>query len=114
MALMKEGSGGVLLFILPLGEQQRYTIRLHFQASNNVVEYEALKNSLCCTVELGIRCLNVRGDSRLVVGQVMKDSECSDPRMAAYCKEVRQLEDSFDSLELNHILRQDNEVTYTL
>lgn len=105
MALMKEGSGGGLFFILPLGEQQRYTIRIHFQASNNVVEYEALKNSLCITVELGIRCLNVRGDSRLVVGQVMKDSECSDPRMAAYYKEVRRLEDRFDSLELNHILR---------
>ena len=31
--------------------------------------------------------------------------------MATYCHEVRQLEDKFDSLELNHIPRWLNEAT---
>jgi len=35
-----------LLFISPLGVHMRYMIRLHFAASNNMVEYEALVNSL--------------------------------------------------------------------
>ena len=34
--------------------------------------------------------------------------------MAAYCQEVRQLEDKFDGLELNHISRQLNEADDTL
>ncbi|XP_066333924.1 uncharacterized protein [Miscanthus floridulus] len=34
--------------------------------------------------------------------------------MAAYCQEVRQLEDKFDGLELNRIPRQLNEVADTL
>ncbi|RLN25521.1 uncharacterized protein C2845_PM07G11830 [Panicum miliaceum] len=34
--------------------------------------------------------------------------------MVAYCQEVRQLEEKFDSLELNHILRRLNEAVDTL
>ena len=39
----------------------------------------------------------------------MKDSNCHDPKMEAYCKLVRHLEDKFDGLELNHIARKFNE-----
>jgi ribonuclease HI len=41
----------------------RYVIHLHFPASNNVAEYEALVNGLCIAVELGVRRLDARGDS---------------------------------------------------
>ena len=44
----------------------------------------------------------------------MKESSCHNAKMAAYCHEVRQLEDKFDGLELNHILRRLNEVAYTV
>ena len=39
----------------------------------------------------------------------MKESSCHNAKMAAYYQEVRQLEDKFDDLELNHILRLLNE-----
>jgi hypothetical protein len=39
----------------------------------------------------------------------MKNSHCRDPKMEAYCDEVRRLEDKFYGLELNHIARQYNE-----
>jgi hypothetical protein len=61
------------------------------------------------TIELGVRHLDVHGDSRLMIDQVMKDSSCHDPKMKAYCKEVRRLEDKFHGLELNHIARRYNE-----
>ena len=41
-SLMKTGAGAGLLFISPLGVHMRYVIRIHFAASNNVAEYEAL------------------------------------------------------------------------
>ena len=44
----------------------------------------------------------------------MKESSCHNAKMAAYCHEVLQLEDKFDGLELNHILRRLNEVADTL
>jgi len=85
-SLMKTRAGVGLLFISTLGIHMRYVIRIHFAASNNVVEYEVLVNGLKITIELGVRCLDVRGDSQLVIDQVMKASNCHDPKMEAYCK----------------------------
>jgi hypothetical protein len=84
-------------------------LRLHFPASNNVAEYEALVNGLRIAIELGVRRLDARGDSQLVIDQVMKNSHCRDRKMDAYCNEVRRLEDKFCGLELNHIARRYNE-----
>jgi ribonuclease HI len=98
-----------LLFISPLGKHVRYVIRLHFPASNDVAEYEALVNGLRIAAELGVRRLNARGDSQLVIDQVMKNSHCRDRKMEAYCDEVRRLEDKFYGLELNHVARRYNE-----
>ena len=108
-SLMKTGAGAGLLFISPLGVHMRYMVRLHFATSNNMAEYEALINGLQVAIELGARRLDVRGDSRLVIDQVMKESNCLDPKMEAYCKLVRRLEDKFDGLELNHVARKYNE-----
>ena len=92
----------------------RYMVRLHFAASNNVAEYEALINGLQVAIELGARRLDVRGDSWLVIDQVMKESNCLDPKMEAYCKLVRRLEDKFDGLELNHVAWKYNEAANEL
>jgi ribonuclease HI len=108
-SLMKTGVGAGLLFISPLGKHLRYVLRLHFPASNNVAEYEALVNGLRIAIELGVRRLDARGDSQLVIDQVLKNSHYRDPKMEAYCDEVRRLEDTFYGLELNHIARRYNE-----
>jgi ribonuclease HI/transposase InsO family protein len=108
-SLMKTRAGAGLLFISPLRKHVRYVIRLHFPASNNVVEYEALVNGLRIAVELGVRRLDARGDSQLIIDQVMKNSHCRDRKMEAYCDEVRRLEDKFYGLELNNVARRYNE-----
>jgi ribonuclease HI len=107
-SLMKTRAGAGLLFISPLGKHVRYVIRLHFPASNNVAEYEALVNGLRIAVELGVRCLDAHGDSQLVIDQVMKNSHCRDRKMEAYCDEVWRLEDKFYRLELNHVAQRYN------
>ena len=62
-SLMKTGAGAGLLFISPLGVHVRYMIQLHFAASNNAAEYEALVNGLQIAIELGVWRLNIQGDS---------------------------------------------------
>jgi ribonuclease HI len=52
-SLMKTGEGVGLLFISPLEKHLRYVLRLHFPASNNMAEYEALVNRLRNAIELG-------------------------------------------------------------
>jgi hypothetical protein len=46
--------GGVVLISLK-GDQLLYVIRLRFCATNNLVAYEALINSLCITIELRVQ-----------------------------------------------------------
>ena len=58
-SLMKTGAEAGLLFISPLGVHMRYVIRIHFVASNNVAEYEALVNGLKIAIELGVQRLDV-------------------------------------------------------
>jgi hypothetical protein len=87
-SVMKEGAGVGLVFISPLGVCMEYMVRLHFLASNNAAEYEALINGLRIAVELGIKRHEIRGDLELVVNQVMKDKNRVDPKMAAYCQAI--------------------------
>ena len=62
-SLMKKGTDVGLVFVSPLGVHMRYMVCLHFPFSNNVAEYEALINCLRIAIELGIRRLDVQGDS---------------------------------------------------
>jgi ribonuclease HI len=92
------------VLISPKGDRLLYIIRLHFRATNNVVEYKALVNGLCIATLLGIQWLYIRGDSVLIINQVMGESNYHDSRMAAYQQEVKRLEEKFDGFELHHIL----------
>ena len=85
-----------------------YANRLHFWATNNIVEYEALIHGHRIASKMGAHHLFIRGESELVVSQVMKEASCHDSKIAAYCNEVRKLKERFDGLELHHILRWDN------
>jgi ribonuclease HI len=58
---MKTRVGTGLLFISPLGGHMRYVVRLHFLMSSNMVEYKALLYGLRIAIEIGIKCLDVRG-----------------------------------------------------
>jgi ribonuclease HI len=108
-SVMKTGTGAGLLFISPLREHMRYAVRLHFPASNNMAEYEAFLCGLRISIETGIKRLDARGDSQLVIDQVMKNASRHDDKMEAYCNAVRALEDKFYGIELNHIPRRYNE-----
>jgi hypothetical protein len=74
-----------------------------------MAKYEALLCGLKIAIEIGVKRLDVRGDSQLVIGQVMKNASCHDDKMEAYCKAVRALEDKFYGIELNHVPRRYNE-----
>jgi ribonuclease HI len=106
---MKIGAGAGLHFISPLVEHMRYAVRLHFQESNKMAEYETLLCGLKIAIETGIKRLDIRGDSQLVIDQVMENVCCHDDKMEAYCNAVQALEDKFYDIKLNHVPRRYNE-----
>ena len=54
-SVMALGSGAGVVLISPDESRLRYAIRLHFSASNNAAEYEALINGLRIAIELVLR-----------------------------------------------------------
>ena len=52
-SIMAPGSGAGVVLISLDGSRLCYAIRLHFLASNNTAEYEALINGLHIAIELG-------------------------------------------------------------
>ena len=82
---MAPGSGAGVVLISPDGSRLHYAICLHFSASNNATEYEALINGLRIAIELGATRLYIRDNLELVVDQIMKKASYKSPLMAAYC-----------------------------
>jgi ribonuclease HI len=95
----------------PKGENFMYVLQMHFPASNNAAEYEALLHGLRIAMTLDIRRLKVHKDSMLVINQANKEWSCLDDKMLLYCQELHKLENNFDGLKYLHILRGKNEVT---
>jgi ribonuclease HI len=53
--LQLQGTGAGILVTSPKGESFKYVMQMHFLASNNAAEYEALLHVLRIAMALGIR-----------------------------------------------------------
>ncbi|XP_072146368.1 uncharacterized protein [Setaria viridis] len=71
-ALNLEGAGAGVLFISPKSEQLKYVLQIHYKATNNDTEYEALIHGLRIAALLGIKHILAFGDSKVVIEQVNK------------------------------------------
>ena len=56
-----------VILVSPKRGKFQYVVRLHFPASNNIAEYEALISGLYIAIDIGATRLYVYGDSKLVV-----------------------------------------------
>ena len=54
----------------PTGEELSYVLQIHFQATNNMAEYEALLHGLRIAKEIGVKHIICCGYSDLVAQQV--------------------------------------------
>jgi ribonuclease HI len=100
-ALNFEGASAGVPFISPQGEQLKYVLQIHYKASNNSTEYEALIHRLRIAVSLGIKRLLAFGDSKVVIEQVNKEWDCVKDTMDAYCTEIHKLEGHIEGIEFS-------------
>ncbi|XBI53409.1 hypothetical protein VPH35_035643 [Triticum aestivum] len=106
---MRSGLGAGIVLTSPKGDKLIYTLRIHFTASNNVAEYEALVHGLRLAKELGIRRILCYGDSDLVVQQSSGDWDARDANMASYRFLIQQISGYFEGCEFLHVRRADND-----
>jgi ribonuclease HI len=103
------GLGAGVVLTSPKGDKLQYVLQMHFRASNNVAEYEALVHGLKMAKQIGIRRILCFGDSDLVTHQVSGDWDAKDANMASYRFYVQQLSGFFEGCEFHHVPRASNE-----
>src|SRR3954463_3341848 len=111
---MKSGQGAGVVLTSPRGDQLCYVLQIHFAASNNVAEYEALVHGIKLAKEIGIRNIECFGDSDLVVQQCTGTWDAKDANMASYRFLVQQLRGYFEGCEFHHEPRANNEAADAL
>jgi ribonuclease HI len=110
-ASSREGAGAGVVFVSPAQETIPLSYKLEFEATNNVVEYEALVLGLRAVREMGIREVAVFGNAELVVQQIRNAYQAKHPQ--AY--EVWDLVDSlFSAFNISFIPREKNTVADSL
>src|SRR3954466_9478633 len=98
-SMLRNGLGARIVLTSPKKDQLKYVLQIHFAASNNVAEYEALVHGLKMAKEIGIRQILCFGDSDLVVQQVLGHWDALDANMALYRFHVRKSSGYFDGCE---------------
>jgi ribonuclease HI len=103
------GLGAGVVLTSPKGDKLQYVLQMHFRASNNVAEYEALVHGPKMAKQIGIRRILCFGDSDLVTHQVSGDWDAKDANMASYRFYVQLLSGFFEGCEFHHVPRANNE-----
>ena len=77
--------GGVGIVLNKMeGERIDLSYKLDFKVLNNEAEYEALILGLLATLNIGISCLCIKGDSKMVVKQTTRDYALKEHGLASY------------------------------
>jgi ribonuclease HI len=94
-ASSREGAGVGIIFVSPTQETISLSYKLEFEATNNVVEYEALTLGLRAAKDMGIKEIAVFGDAELIIQQIKNIYQAKHPRLRSYRNEAWDLIDSF-------------------
>ncbi|RVW75495.1 Gypsy retrotransposon integrase-like protein 1, partial [Vitis vinifera] len=107
------GYGIGVLLISPHGDHIPRSVRLAFSdrhpATNNIVEYEACILGLETALELGIRQMEVFGDSNLVLRQIQGEWKTRDVKLRPYHAYLELLVARFEGLRYTHLPRAQNQ-----
>jgi len=114
-AYSRKGNVVGVLLVSPKGSLIPLSFKLEFEATNNVVEYEALLLGLQAAINLNIGCLTVFGDSELVVKQIRNQCQTKHPRLKASRNEVWDLiENFFLAFNIQFLRRDRNQMAVSL
>ena len=95
---------GVLLITLE-GSHKLLAVKLNFEATNNIVEYEACIAEMEALWELGVKEAEVFRDSTLVIAQAQRLWKVKEEHLKPYQQYLEDLTKTFDKIEYTIIPR---------
>ena len=102
------GIGIGILLITPEKEMIPFSLKLDFQCTHNMAEYEALIQGLKILLDFNVKRVHAYGDSLLVANQVRAEWQVKDQKLFSYQKIVSALVSQFEEFQLFHIKRDFN------
>ena len=103
------GNGIGAVVLSPNGKQYPVAIKLEFDCTNNIAEYEACAQGLKVAIDLGAKQLEVYGDAALIIYQVNGEWQTKDPKLVPYQKYLMQLIKEFEKITFTHLTRDKNQ-----
>ncbi|XP_025983901.1 uncharacterized protein [Glycine max] len=91
-----------------------FTIRLGFDCTNNIAEYEACALGIQAVIDFKVKLLKVYGDSALVIHQLRGEWETRDHKLIPYQAYIKKLTEFFDDIFFHHIPREENQMANAL
>jgi ribonuclease HI len=107
-SVCSKGQGAGCVIVSPNGTKIDLSIRLEFACTNNQVEYEALLHGIEYLSDLGVRDVDVFGDSNLIVQQFRGDSQYLDGVLNSYRDRSLDIIKWFDMFSIKHIPQEEN------
>ena len=95
--------------ITPEGSHIPLAIKLNFEATNNMVDYEACITKMEALQELGVKEVEVFGDSTLVIAQAQRLWKEKEEHFKSYQQCLEDLTKTFDKIEYTIIPRAQNQ-----
>ena len=85
------GNGVGAVLVSPKGQQIHVSVKLNFDCTNNVIEYEACIVGLQVALEFGAYDLSIFGDSLLIISQIEGKWQARGTKLIPYQKCVNRL-----------------------
>uniref|UniRef100_A0A2N9GNC8 Uncharacterized protein n=1 Tax=Fagus sylvatica TaxID=28930 RepID=A0A2N9GNC8_FAGSY len=102
------GSGIGAVLVSPKGQQTPIAVKLGFDCTNNMTEYEACIVGLQVALEFGAYELEVFGDSLLIVSQTNGEWQARDPKLIPYQQYISRLVPKFKYITFTYTPRAHN------
>ena len=99
----QNGTGIWILIISPQNDPIKFKFRLNQFCSNNEAEYEALIIGLEILLEMGAKCVEIKGDSELVLKQLIKEYRCGKENLIMCYAIANTLLKRFTHVEIQHV-----------
>ena len=98
-----DGTGASVVFVSPQRQVLPYSFVFSKQCSKNVIEYQALITRLQMAIEMKITNLEICGDSKLVINQLLTLYEVKSDDLVPCFQNVTQLMEKVERISLVHI-----------
>lgn len=102
------------MLVSPEGMKYYTALIFSFSCTNNTTEYESLAHGLEWVWQKKVKCLQIFGDSKLVVNQVRNIHVTKNDVFKMYKHRIWDLIESFDAFNLLSIPRSQNKETNRL